>query len=238
MTAICKEYDAASEKKKGAAKDKILETIQKEAFSEANLLKLEKECIARDLTDLENEIQRKLLKLFLARDVYTRAKEVFAGAESVFKSDVEILKLMSESAEQKGDVRFAQRCLDRLFKEYDNMGNTEFAVATSSRILSIEPHNSKAINYIAQFADSKKRFTASKIDKQLPVQDRKATGAFQKKEQSRKLFELCQNKLRSKTSADKAYQQLQKKFITALTEESLGNYDESIRMFSEIEQAI
>jgi len=238
VAAVFKTYDAASEKEKISAKDRILEVIQDNAFSETNLLKLEKECAARNLESLELEIKQKLVKMFLARDVYTKAKEVFSEAGSYFRDNIEILHLMSMSAEQKGDFRFAGRCLERLFKEYDNSGNTELAVAVCARILSIEPYNKKAVRYIGRFADSKKRFTDDWTKEQEPEPEEGTAADIEKKDTSRKLLELCQSKLKDAPSKGKKFKKMQKKFITGMTEESLGNYDESIRIFSELEKSL
>ena len=231
-------YDKSSEEEKGAARDSILGIIQDQAFSESSLVKLEKRCAERNLDDLEHEVQRRMLKLFLVHDLYTRAKEMYMQTESVFSADIEILQLISQSAERKGDFRFAGRCLDRLFSEYDNMGNTELAVSSCARILSIEPHNKKAVGYLAQFADSKKQFTDSKIKKEAEPEKAEKAEQLENKKRSRALFEKCQKKMQNARSDDGSFEQIQKKFITGLTEESLGNFSESIRIFTEIEQAL
>ncbi|MFC1582260.1 tetratricopeptide repeat protein [Planctomycetota bacterium] len=232
VSGVFRAYDKAKNKKE--ARTDLAERIKADALDEASLESHNEFCRDNQLEELGREVQMQLIKLYLVKNLYTKGRDLFQVAQPELRKDVDVLQLLASAAERSGDSRFAHECLNRLFREFDGRGNTELAAGVCGRILSIEPQNKKAINYLKKFVESKERLTDTH-DKAEKVTRRSDTFIDEdKKAESRKLFEDCQAKLKSNGGKGKGYAVLQQKFITALTEESLGNFEESIRIFSEI----
>jgi hypothetical protein len=131
-----------------------------------------------------------------------------------------------------------------MFKQYDTSGKTEFAASVAGRLLLIDPYNRQAISYIKEFALSKERFLSESREEGAPAvqtQTGPALSAFEepgRKEKSQELFRECQKRIKEKSPGLENFKDIQKRFINAMTEESLGHYDESIRIFSDLIEAL
>jgi len=232
LTDTFKKIDTETESETSV--ETISTLIKENSLKEIELLQIEENCRERGLDDLAAETQRQLVRLYIARGVYTKAREVFESAGKIFEGDIEILQLIADSAERSGDNRFAIGCLNALFKQFDSLGNSELATGICARILSIEPMNKRAIGYVRQFADSKDRLTTEPENQPALRSSTSYVEEPAKQSESRELSEKCQAQIQNSGLEGDLFDAIQQQFFSGLTEESLGNYDESIRIFTEL----
>ncbi|MFH1708440.1 MAG: tetratricopeptide repeat protein [Planctomycetota bacterium] len=234
---IFKELDGAEDTASVLAR--AVELVQESALIESALLTIEEQCRAREWTEPQQEAQRRLIRLYLLKGVYMKAREIFETAGDAFFDDFEMLQLLAEAAERNGDGAFAKQCLTHLFREYDNLGYAELAAGVCARILYFEPFNRKAVKYIRSFADAKNRTTGETVQMRRETESEPPDADEQDRRlHCHRLLEACQEKLKDLPADAADREDLQAKFINALTEESLGSFDESIRIFNALLQEL